>query len=346
MIDMKAMVLTDWEKLELQDAPVPELHEDEALIKVKYAGICGSDVHIFTGHHPTAKAPVIMGHEFIGTVEKINSKKSLKFNVGDRVVVEPLISCGSCEACNTGNWHVCKNLKLLGIHTNGAFAEYVKVAVNKIIPVAGHLSDKIAALTEPFAVGFHVNQRAELKNGDTALVIGGGPIGLIVGMVAKISGASQVVFSEINEDRLKQIEEFGFTALNPAKENALERAKALTENEGFDVVFEVSGSQEGILFATQACKIRGKIVPVGFPGKRPEFEVLQVIFKETTVIGSRVYSFQHFKNTVKMLENIVENQTFDVEKLIGGVYPLAQLEKGISMMKEGKNIGKLLIECA
>lgn len=346
MIDMKAMVLTDWEKLELQDAPVPELHEDEALIKVRYAGICGSDVHIFTGHHPTAKAPVIMGHEFIGTVEKINSQKSLKFNVGDRVVVEPLISCGFCEACNTGNWHVCKNLKLLGIHTNGAFAEYVKVAVNKIIPVAEHLSDKIAALTEPFAVGFHVNQRAELKNGDTALVIGGGPIGLIVGMVAKISGASQVVFSEINEDRLKQIEEFGFTALNPAKENALERAKTLTENEGFDVVFEVSGSQAGILFATQACKIRGKIVPVGFPGKRPEFEVLQVIFKETTVIGSRVYSFQHFKNTVKMLENIVENQTFDVEKLIGGVYPLAQLEKGILMMKEGKNIGKLLIECA
>jgi 2-desacetyl-2-hydroxyethyl bacteriochlorophyllide A dehydrogenase len=343
---MKAMVLTDWEKLEVQDVPVPELHEDEALIKVRYAGICGSDLHIYTGHHPTAKTPVIMGHEFIGTVEKINSQKSLQFNVGDRVVVEPLISCGYCEACNTGNWHVCKNLKLLGIHTNGAFAEYVKVAVDKIIPVADHLSDKIAALTEPFAVGFHVNQRAELKNGDTALVIGGGPIGLIVGMVAKISGASKVVFSEINDDRLKQIEDFGFTTLNPAKENAFEKVKALTDNEGFDVVYEVSGSQAGILFATQACKIRGKIVPVGFPSKRPEFEVLQVIFKETTVIGSRVYSFQHFKNTVRMLENIVSNQTFDVEKLIGGVFQLNELEKGLMMMKEGKNIGKLLIECA
>jgi threonine dehydrogenase-like Zn-dependent dehydrogenase len=194
---MKAMVLTEWEKLELKDTPLPELAEDEALIKVKYAGICGSDVHIFTGHHPTAKAPVILGHEFVGTVMKINSRKSLKFKIGDRVVAEPLISCGVCEACLAGNGHVCKNLKLLGIHTDGAFAEYVKVSVAKIIPVADHLSDRVAALTEPFAVGFHVNQRADLKNGDTALVIGGGPIGLIVGMVAKVSGASKVIFSEI-----------------------------------------------------------------------------------------------------------------------------------------------------
>jgi 2-desacetyl-2-hydroxyethyl bacteriochlorophyllide A dehydrogenase len=343
---MKAMVLTEWEQLRPQDAPMPELGEDEALIKVKYAGICGSDVHIFGGHHPTAKAPVILGHEFVGTVVKINSRKSLKFTLGDRVVAEPLISCGVCEACAAGNWHVCKNLKLLGIHTDGAFAEYVKVSVAKIIPVADHLSDQAAALTEPFAVGFHVNQRADLKNGDTALVIGGGPIGLIVGMVAQISGAAQVVFSEINTARIKQIEAFGFTAINPAGEDAAEKIKALTGNEGFDVVFEVSGSQAGILLATQACKIRGKIVPVGFPGKRPEVELLQVIFKENTVIGSRVYTFQHFKNTVRMLENIVANRTFDVEKLIGGVFKLEELQKGIMMMEEGKNIGKLLIEVA
>jgi threonine dehydrogenase-like Zn-dependent dehydrogenase len=135
-------------------------------------------------------------------------------------------------------------------------------------------------------------------------------------------------------------------AINPEAEDALEKVKVLTDNEGFDIVFEVSGSQAGILLATQACKIRGKIVPVGFPGKRPEVELIQVIFKETTLVGSRVYSFQHFKNTVRMLENIVLNKTFDVEKLIGGVFKLEELEKGIMMMKEGKNIGKLLIELA
>lgn len=346
MIIMKAMVLKEWENLEAVEMPIPELKEDEALIKVKYAGVCGSDLHIFTGHHPTAKIPVILGHELVGTIEKINSQKDLKFKVKDRVVVEPLISCDNCEACRTGNWHVCRNLKLLGIHTNGAFAEYVKVSVDKVIPVSDNLSDEVAALTEPFAVGFHVNQRAELRNGDTTLVIGGGPIGLIVGMVAKISGASKVVFSEINETRTKLIEELGFTVINPNDNEVMEKIKALTDNEGFDVIFEVSGSQSGILFATQVCKIRGRIVLVGFPGKPLEVELLPVIFKENMVIGSRVYTFQHFKNTVKMLENIILNKTFDVEKLISGVFQLKELEKALDIMKKGENTGKLLIKCA
>jgi len=342
---MKAAVLTQWEKFEMKDVPIPETGAEECLIKVKYVGICGSDLHIYKGHHPTAKAPVIPGHEFVGVVEKINSSKRNDIKPGDRVVVEPLISCGVCEACMEGNWHVCRNLKLLGIHVNGGFAEYVRVSADKVIKVDESVPDRIAALTEPFAVGFHVNQRAGVKNGDSVLVIGAGPIGLVVGMTAKASGASRVVYSEINNDRINQVRSFGFSdIINPITENALARSNELTDNAGFDVVFEVSGSQPGLLFATQACKIRGTIVPVGFPGKIPEFNILQCIFKELSVIGSRVYTFQDFKKTVKMLENIVNNNTYDLDKLISDVFRLEDLEKALAIMEVGSNTGKILIE--
>jgi 2-desacetyl-2-hydroxyethyl bacteriochlorophyllide A dehydrogenase len=338
---MKAAVLTEWKHIELQDIPVPEIGEGECLIRVKCASICGSDVHIYEGHHPTAVTPLVLGHEFVGVVEEIKPQGPTDVAVGDKVVVCPLISCGVCEACQEGNWHVCRNLKLLGIHINGGFAEYVKVPADKVIKVNDTLPDRIAALTEPFAVGFHVNQRAGLSIGDTALVIGGGPIGLIVGMVAKMSGAAQVIFSEINPARVEMIREFGFTAVNPTEEGAIARISELTEDIGFDIVFEVSGSQAGLLMATQTCRIRGTIVPVGFPASKPECDILQVIFKELTIIGSRVYSFDHFKRTTKILEGITK--LFDVDKLIYELRSLDELETSFQTMKEGENRGKILI---
>ncbi len=341
---MKAAVLMEWHKIVLQEVDTPEISSEECLIKVKYTGICGSDLHIFEGLHPTAKAPVVPGHEFIGTVEEIDSNKYPHLKKGDRVVVEPLISCGTCEACREGNKHVCRSLKLLGIHANGGFAEFVKAPAEKVIKISNEIPDRLAALTEPFAVGFHVNQRAGVKNGDRVLVIGGGPIGLIVGMVASISGAS-VCFSEVKEERIEQIKSFGFEVINPVTENAMDKVNNLTGSEGFEVVFEVSGSQQGTLFAAQACKIRGTIVPVGFPGKMPEFDVMKVIFKELSVIGSRVYPFEDFKKTTKMLEKIVLNKQFDIDKLISDMYALDDLQEALLYMKQGKNLGKILVNC-
>ncbi len=244
-----------------------------------------------------------------------------------------------------GNWHVCRNLKLLGIHTNGGFAEYVKVSVDKVIKVDDAVPDRIAALAEPFAVAFHVNRRAGVKNGDSVLVIGAGPIGLVVGMTAKVCGVSSVVYSELNADRIGWVKSFGFNdVINPKIEDTVVRCNELTDNAGFDVVFEVSGSQPGLLFATQACKIRGTIVPVGFPGKVPEFNILQCIFKELSVIGSRVYTFQDFKKTIKMLENIVKNRIYDLDRLISDTFSLEELEKAFTIMGKGANTGKILIK--
>lgn len=342
---MKAAVMTNWGNIEIQDVPVPELGDDECLIKVLYTGICGTDLHLYEGHHPTAKAPLIPGHEFVGTIERINTSRPTSLQAGDRVVVEPLISCGTCEACREGNVHVCRSLKLLGIHTNGGFAEYLKASLDKVIKIDDGISDQIAAMTEPFAVGYHVNRRAGVKQGDRVLVIGGGPIGLIVGLVARENGASQVAFSEINPARIEQVRSFGFTdVINPAAEDAAARVGELTSMEGFDIVIEVSGSQAGLLFTTQACRIRGTIVFVGFPGSTPQVNVLQGIFKELTFVGSRVYTLEDFHNTVKLLGGMAADGRLDLEKLISDVCPLERLESSIHTMKEGKSNGKILIQ--
>lgn len=339
---MKSCVLKDWGKLVLQEREIPTLEDGQALIKISYAGICGSDIHIYEGHHPTAKAPVVLCHEFSGIVDDIKGAAA-GISIGDRVVVEPLISCGECEACQNGHWHVCKELMLLGIHKDGGFAEYAVVDTKKIVKVPDSLTDIEATLAEPFAVGFHVNQRANIKAGDNVLVIGGGPIGIITGMVAKASGAKQVVFSEINPKRIEFIKSFGFDeVIDPTKESTTERVNVLTGESGFDVVFEVSGSQPGILFAPEACKIRGTIVPVGFPGSNPEFPIIRIIFKELTLVGSRVYSFEHFKRAVAMMPDL--KNIFSLEKLVTDIKDLEELELGVKDMIDGNNMGKILVK--
>ncbi|MBC8080757.1 MAG: alcohol dehydrogenase catalytic domain-containing protein [Gorillibacterium sp.] len=340
---MKAAVLNQWEQIEIVDVPVPVLGDEEVLIKVKYSGVCGSDVTIYKGSHPTAKTPVILGHEFTGVVERVNSTKRHDLKQGDRVVVEPLISCGDCAACRAGNWHVCRSLKLLGIHSNGGFADYVKVPAAKVIKLKDSINDRVAALTEPFAVGFHVNQRAGTKAGDKVLIIGGGPIGLIVGIVAKRCGAERVVFTELNEARIDIIKSFGFEAINPTQEDVAALSSEITEEAGYDVVFEVSGSQVGLLSATDLCAIRGTIVFVGFPHKRPEFDVIKTIFKELTIVGSRVYTFQDFTRTVRMLEEIVETKQYDLERIISDTMPLEKAGEAIKKMIRGENLGKILL---
>lgn len=341
---MKAAVLTDWKRIAVQDVPIPELEPEECLIKVSYAGICGSDLHIYEGHHPTASKPLIPGHEFVGTIEQVRTDRECGLTPGDRVVVEPLISCGQCEACREGNRHVCRKLRLLGIHTSGGFAEYVKAPVDKAIRVNPNLPDRLAALTEPFAVGFHVTSRAGVRNGDRVLVIGGGPIGLIAGIVARECGAAMVAFSEINEARLGLIRELGFDhAMNPAKEDVAAITSEWTDGEGFDIVIEVSGSQPGLLFATQACRIRGTVVLVGFPGQVPQVNVLQAIFKELDLIGSRVYTNEDFRKTVQMLDRMAVEQRYDLERLISGTCSLEEIEAALQSMKDGTALGKIMI---
>lgn len=337
---MKAALLKTWENMELVDMPTPTLDEGEALIRVDYAGVCGSDITVYSGKHPTATAPVVVGHEILGRIAEIKGDSDL--HVGDRVTVEPLICCGDCPACRAGHGHVCRSLKLLGIHEDGGYAEYTKASIKKIVKIPDTLSDEVAALAEPFAVGYHVTARAGLEKGQTALVVGGGPIGLVVALSAQHRGA-RVLLSEVNENRLALAAKLGIEGVNPAKCDAPAAFAAFTDNVGFDVVFEASGSRAGILTTTDACRIRGTIVPLSLSGAPVEFALGKVSFKEMSVIGSRVYTFEHFRGGVEMLADIARER--DLRPLISDVLPLCEAQSAIDMMKSGKNNGKILIKC-
>lgn len=337
---MKAALLKTWENMELVEMDKPTLEDGEALIRVDYAGVCGSDITVYSGKHPTATAPVVVGHEILGRIAEI--KGDSEFKVGDRVTVEPLISCGTCGACRAGHSHVCRSLKLLGIHENGGYAEYTKVSNKKLVKIPEGLSDEVAALAEPFAVGYHVTERACLEAGQSVLVVGGGPIGLVVALSAQYKGA-RVLLSEVNENRLALAATLGIEGVNPAKCDVNAAFTEFAGVDGFDVVFEASGSRAGILTTTDACKIRGTIVPMSLAVTPVAFALGKVSFKEMSVIGSRVYTFEHFKGGVKMLADIAAAR--DIRPLVSDILPLSEAQIAIDMMKSGKNNGKILIKC-
>lgn len=341
---MKAALLKSWENMEIVDMPKPTLENDEVLIKMTYAGVCGSDITVYTGKHPTATAPCVVGHEILGTIEEIKTDKPTDLKVGDRVTVNPLISCGRCEACRKGFTHVCKTLKLLGIHENGGYAEYTKADIKKVVKINEGISDRIAALAEPFAVGFHVTQRANVRLGDSVLIIGAGPIGMILALSARAAGAAEVVVSEPSNERRAVADDFGFKTINPMDyDDVMDKINELTDGNGFDKVYEVSGSKAGVLLTTKACKIRGTIVSMGLSGLEYPFVIGQVSFKEQTLVGSRVYSEPDFIGGVRLLEKL--DKQYDLGKLISDEMTIDEAQNAIDSMINHKNNGKILIKC-
>lgn len=328
------------EKMDIRELPRPEIGEGEALIEITYAGVCGSDITMYRGLHPTSQPPVVLGHEIFGVVRDIAGRGDIK--VGDRVTAEPLLFCGECEACRQGFGNVCGKLRLIGIHLNGAHAQFVKAGVNKLVPLKTDIPDKLAALAEPFAVAYHVCARAGMHAGDDALIIGGGPIGNVVAIMARATGAN-VTVSEPNPVRRATAEALGLRTFNPLDGDINEMARSKTGGAGFDVVIESSGSKAGILSTTALCKIHGVIVPMALAGTPVDFVLGQVSFKEQTVVGSRVYSFLHFRRGVETLEKLYADGV-TLDPLISDIMPLSDAQRAINMMISGENACKILLD--
>lgn len=341
---MRANVLTDWEKLEMRDVPVPQLRKDEILVRVIYAGICGSDVTVFHHRHLTATVPRIMCHEILGEVVKINSDKDLPYGIGDRVVVHPLKNCGECDPCLDGNFHVCKNLEILGLHLEGGFAEYVAVEAKRAFRIAEDIPDKVAALTEPLAVGYHACSRALLSPEESVLVIGGGPIGIISALAAKYFQASKVVVAELNKERLEFIRSLGFDVIDTGAEDLIKVTAELTGGNGFDKVIETSGSAFGEMVLADVTKIRGKAVLVGIPSVPREFQINKLVLKEIEIIGSRVHTLKDFGSSYKVIEKLYRENAFEFERMISAEFPLERLEEGLALHESGTMTGKILIK--
>jgi len=334
---MKAVVYRGKEQIALQEVDKPQLNTGEVLIKVSYAGICGSDLGIYSGKHPRATAPLIMGHEFTGEIVDARLPAEAKIKVGDRVTVNPLISCGQCRPCLTGNAHVCKSLGLVGIDTDGGFAEYVKVDAGQVVKLPETLPLDVACLVEPLAVTVHAVRKSAFKTGDTVVVLGGGPIGLLTAITARFAGASRVIVCELNQSRQKVARNLGFTVVD-SSDNPEEQVLGLTGGNGADVVYEAAGVPATAILATRLVKSTGQVVIVGVFKEPAPVDLQAVNFRELSLIGVRVYTPQDYQVAINLL-----GRSEQIKEVISHRLPLERAQEGIDLMLKADDSMKILL---
>tara|TARA_R110002073_G_scaffold83790_5_gene199631 strand:- start:664 stop:1449 length:786 start_codon:yes stop_codon:yes gene_type:complete len=261
---MKATIYEGNKTFSVIEREIEQPEKGEVRIKVAYSGVCGTDVHIYHGMmDKRVKMPLTIGHEMSGTIDAIGEGVS-GYAIGDKVVVRPLDDRG-VKPSDKGFNHICENLKFIGIDSPGSMQQYWNVPAFTLHKLKAETDLKLAALVEPLSVAVHDVRMSGLQAGETAVVLGGGPIGLLVAMVAKETGA-QVIVSEVNEKRIAKAKELGLNAVNPTKLDLIEYVKEQTEGRRADVVFEVAGVQPALDVMTEVAGIRGRIVMVAIHG--------------------------------------------------------------------------------
>ena len=321
-------------------APAPP-GPGQAQIRVSHCGLCGTDLHVFHGkmdHRVTF--PQVIGHETSGTIEAIGEGVT-GFAPGDRVTVRPLDPCGICPACRAGHSHICHKLKFIGIDAPGALQGLWTVPAHTLHRLPDALSLEQGALVEPVAVACHDVRMGEVKKGEFAVVQGGGPIGILIALVARSKGA-RVAISEVNPFRLKLAAELGLRAVNAREIDLVEFVAAETGGAGADVVFEVSGSAAGAELMTKLPRTRGRIVVVAIFGEQPRIDLFRFFWRELRLCGARVYEPQDFDEAI----GLAASGVLPLARLITGVLPLDGLEAGFRQMESGGEAMKLLVKCA
>ncbi|MFD2611454.1 zinc-dependent alcohol dehydrogenase [Paenibacillus gansuensis] len=323
-----------------ENAPVPP-KAGEIQIQVAYAGLCGTDLHIYLGHmDKRVTFPQIMGHEMSGVVHAVGEGVT-GFTVGDPVTVMPLHPCGECPACNAGHSHICQNLKFLGIETPGAFQSYWTVPAFTVLHLPKGLSLQHGALVEPLAVACHDVRLGEVKQGDYAVVLGGGPIGTLIALVAREAGA-KVLVSEINPYRLELLAELGLETINPKEDSIVDRVQQATDGAGADIVFEVTSSAVGAELMTQLPRTRGRIVVVAIFSEPVKVDLHRFFWRELKLCGARVYEREDFQSAI----DLAASGKLALDRIITGTYPLAEAEKGFQQMENGGKAMKILLSCS
>ena len=288
---MKSLVLTEPKVLRIQESPTPDLAADEALIRVKACGICGSDVHGYDGSSGRRIPPLIMGHEAAGVIEGMGAKVE-GFSLGDRVTFDSTVYCGECEYCLEGKVNLCDRRMVLGVscgeyRRHGAFAEYVAVPSRILYKLPPSLPFEHAAMIEAVSVAVPAVGRVKFQPGDASVVVGAGMIGLLLVQAARAAGCDRVIAVDLDKDRLKLAKELGATqSISPLESDTIETILGATAGQGVRVSFEVVGSTPTVETAIQATRKGGAVVLVGNLAPQVEFPLQSVVTREITLFGS------------------------------------------------------------
>jgi 2-desacetyl-2-hydroxyethyl bacteriochlorophyllide A dehydrogenase len=311
----------------------------EVRIAVAYTGICGTDLKIAHGAmDQRISSPWPIGHEMSGTIDAIGADVK-DWEIGDKVTVMPLSWCSNCPACAGGHQHVCQNLDFVGIDSPGSLQQHWSVPARLLVPIPDDLPLLHAALAEPTAVAVHDVRRGRVAQSDHVVVIGGGPIGLLIALVAKNLGA-EVLLSEVSRFRRQLATDLGLPTLDPAADDLLEMVTDWTAGKGADVSFEVSGSRAGVHALTEVLAVRGRGVVVAIHTEPPPFDLMAMFWKELDISGARVYQRRDFEEAIGLLAGGV----IPAATLITDVVPLAETARAIERLGSGEDIVKLMVD--
>jgi (R,R)-butanediol dehydrogenase / meso-butanediol dehydrogenase / diacetyl reductase len=307
----------------------------EVRLDVAYVGICGTDLHIKHGAMDgRVSIPAVLGHEMSGTVAAVGEGVS-GWSRGDRVTVMPLDWCGHCPACAAGYQHVCQNLVFVGIDSDGAMQQAWVVPERLLVRLPPGLGLRAGALAEPLAVAVH-----DVRRADRVLVVGGGPIGLLIGCVATAAGA-EVVVSEPDRFRRSVAARLGLRTIDPATGDPRTMLDPWTSGAGVDVAFEVSGSAAGLATATHALRVRGRLVVVAIHNQPVPVDLFRVFWRELELIGARVYERGDFERAVTLLAE----DAVPAAELVSAVKPLERVAEAFEALESGLDVVKVLIDC-
>ena len=314
--------------LEVRQGAMPEPGEGEVVLQVGRAGICGSDIHILHGSNPFAVYPRIIGHEFAGTVTALGDGVS-GLALGDRVVVDPVVSCGHCYPCRIGRSNVCANLEVMGVHRDGGFRDHVAVPAQNAVPVPADMPFGLAALAEPFSIAANVLDRTGCGPEDTVLIYGAGTVGVTVLQVAKLYSARCLV-ADIDEARLERATRFGADrVIHSAREKV--PAAVRGENDGLGPSLVIDGAGIPALL-DEACRVAspaGRIGLLGFSDAPSNLSQQEVVRKELTVVGSRLNR--------RLLPRVVEwlaEKRLDPQGMITQVFPAQDAHAAFELIEK------------
>jgi L-iditol 2-dehydrogenase len=337
---MKAAFLTGIKQIEIRETKKPTPKKGEVLVRLISIGICGSDVHYYrTGKigSQVVDYPFIAGHECSGVVEEITDEVT-GLSVGNRVAIEPAISCGKCEFCISGRPNVCPKVRFLGTPATenvpaieGAFREYITIPSSNAIPIPDNMDFEEATLTEVLAIAVHAIDLVKLNPRENVAIFGSGPIGLGVLLMAKLSGAATIFATDLIKSRLEMAKKLGADyTVNPNKKNPVEIIKSITGGRGVDVTFEAAGEQETINHSLEAVRIGGRVAIIGIPELNEVSYDPDIRRKEPVIYHVR--RSNQANRDVERAISLMENGLLKAKPLVTHKFPLDRIKEALDMV--------------
>lgn len=338
---MKTAVITEKHKVEIQEAPLPAIQANEVLLKVIYAGLCGSDVHLFHGQHPFRKPPMIPGHEMVGEIVQLGSAAA-GYEVGDRVVVNHAIPCGTCRYCRAGHINICPSKIVAGSDKMmGFFAEYINVPVSTLYKIADGVSSEAAAIAEPLSIGFHIIRRLAHAGKGPLAIVGTGTIGLVALIAARSLGYEEIYCVDPVDYNLQVAKQFGAAEVfNPREVDAAAAIKARTDGYGACATIVTAMARQIITDACAMTSLQGTIIMLPMTAEIMEANYYRLVSGEQSLIGCRGIVQEDFEQAVQLI-----NSGFDLRPLVTHTMPMSATQQAFDLMvSRSEPVIKVLVQ--